>query len=149
MYNESPDNLTVELGPSRVLTGVFALLHVGAIVLTSFLPVSFAVKIPFIVVIALSLAHYIDVHGWRRNRTAVVALRLSGEECALRRRYASAWETGQLVDRWVQPWLTLLVVRSENRRWPTSVVICPDAIAPDTFRRLRVRLRLRTAAARV
>ncbi|HEX9812442.1 MAG TPA: protein YgfX [Burkholderiales bacterium] len=149
MSIESPDSLTIELGPSHVLIGVFVLLHAGTGVLAVILPIALALKIPLVALIALSLVRTVAVHGLRRGGTAVTALLLSEEECLLRRRKANDWETGRLVDSWVQPWLTLLVVRSDGQRWPTSVVILPDAVAPDTFRRLRVRLRLKTAAARV
>jgi hypothetical protein len=146
---ESPDSLTIELGRSRALTIVLVLLHTGATVLTVILHIAIELKIALVAVITLSLVRSAGAHGLRLGRGAVTALMFSEEECALRRRHSSDWETGQLVDRWVQPWLTLLVVRSERRRWPTGIVICPDAVAPDAFRRLRVRLRLRTAAARV
>lgn len=149
MSIESPDSLTIELGRSRALTIVLVLLHSGATVLTVILPIATELKIALVALIALSLVRSAGVHGLRLGRGAVITVMFSENECALRRRNSSDWETGQLVDRWVQPWLTLLVVRSEGRLWPTSIVICPDAVAPDAFRRLRVRLRLRTAAARV
>jgi hypothetical protein len=146
---ESPDSLTIELGRSRALTTILVLLHTGAISLVVVLPLAIELKITLVVLIAMSLVRSVGAHGLRLGRRAVIAVMFSQEECALRRRHSSDWENGRLVDRWVQPWLTLLVVRGESQRWPTSIVICADAVAPDMFRRLRVRLRLRTAAARV
>lgn len=149
MYAASPDSLIVELGSSRALTAVLVLLHVGAAVLAFILPIAFVLKVLVVFLVALSLARSVYRHGLRHSRGAITAMRVTEEEYALRRRNANDWETGRLVDRWVQPWLTIVVVQSDGRRWPTSVVICPDAVASDAFRRLRVRLRLRTAAARV
>ena len=150
MYAESPDSLTVELGPSRVLTAVLVLLHFGAVVLALVVPLALVFRATLVILIALSFYVGVYRHGLRRGGNAIVALMLSGEdECAVRRRNTTEWETGRVVDRWVQPWLTILTVRSDARRWSTSIVICADAVAPDAFRRLRVRLRLRTEAARV
>jgi toxin CptA len=149
LYAESPDSLTLELGSSRVLTAVLAALHGGAGALMLVVPLALAPRIALLALIALSLYRTVSVHGLRRSRDAVTALTLGGDdECALRRRGSTDWEPGRVVDRWVQPWVTLLTVRCENRRRPASVVICADAVAPDSFRRLRVRLRLGTAAVR-
>ena len=126
-----------------------ALLHAGALVIVIVLPIEVAVKVALFALIGLNLARSIGHHGLRRSGVAVVAVMLSGDECALRRRGSNDWEAGRIANCWVQPWLTLLVVRSDARRRATRVVILPDAVAGEAFRRLRVRLRLRTEGARV
>lgn len=41
----------------------------------------------------------------------------------------------------VQPWLVILPLRLEGRRWIRRIAIFPDSLPEQDFRRLRVRLR--------
>jgi hypothetical protein len=41
----------------------------------------------------------------------------------------------------VHPWLTLMTLRLENRRWPLKLMIAADAVEPEPFRRWRVALK--------
>lgn len=150
LYAESPDNLTVELGPSRALTAALVLVHGGAVALGLMLPLALTVRITLVALIAVSLYRSVQRHGLRRAHNAIEALALNvDDDCALRHRGSSEWRPGRLIDRWVQRWLTILVVRCDGHRWAESVVICADALPAERFRRLRVRLRLRTEAAPV
>jgi Membrane-bound toxin component of toxin-antitoxin system len=143
LYAESHDNLVLELGPSHALTGVLVALHAGAALLAVTLPTAIVIRIVLTAAIGASLYRSVRLHATRQARDAVVALMLTGDgDWGVRRRSASDWEPVRLVDRWVQPWLTLLVLRCETRRSPTNVVIGADAVPAEVFRRLRVRLRL-------
>lgn len=146
MYAESPDNFVLALGASRALTVALFVLHAGAGVLAATLPVAIAIRIALTAVIGVSLYRAVRLHGTRRSPDAVLGVMSSGDgDWAVRRRGTLDWQPARLVDRWVQPWLTLLVLRCETRRAPTHVVICADAVPVDAFRRLRVRLRLGAA----
>lgn len=78
--------------------------------------------------------------AWHRSNPSVTALRLSGEggiECRLAGEgdFHKACLQGSTV---VHPWLTVIRLSTGRRH---EVVVCPDAIDADDFRRLRVWLR--------
>lgn len=136
-----------DLGVSRALAVVLSVLHGGALVLGTTLPVQISMRLALTALVALSLYRTLRRYALRRSRDAVVALAFGdGDECALRRRDSAEWEQGRLVSRWVQPLAAILVLRSDGRR-PENVVVTADTLDADVFRRLRVRLCLRTAAA--
>jgi hypothetical protein len=150
LYAESPDNLTLDIGPSYALTTVLLILHGGAGALVLTLPLAMSVRVTLFALIGLSFYRSVHRHGLRQARDAVAILTLNAEgECALRRRGSAEWEPGRLVDWWVRRWLSILLVRGDGRRWPESVVICADAASVEGFRRLRVRLLLQADSARV
>lgn len=144
---QRPDRLVLELGASPALAAVFTALHAGAGVVAVMLPLAWPWRAALLAFVGVSLYLALSRHALRRVPAAVVALALGDEaRCALRRRGSEAWEEGTLVDCWVHARLTLLAVRCHDRRLASSVVIPADGVAAEPFRRLRVRLRLRTAA---
>ncbi|HEX4870106.1 MAG TPA: protein YgfX [Moraxellaceae bacterium] len=102
---------------------------------------------PWRVLLALAVA-LVAVPGWRAAGRARWRLREVGEEWWLdsgarqgmvRLRRARVWR-----------WLVVMEFRGEwqGRSWRERVVVWPDAVAPDDFRRLRVRLRCAPQAPR-
>lgn len=122
--------------PSRLARGISLFLHLLALVAvtaTGGLPLSLRLVVAAGVVLAAALA-------WRAEGARVLRLREVGEEWWLERgarrgmmrlRNAHAWR-----------WLVVLELAGEwqGRRWRERVVVWPDAVPPDAFRRLRVRL---------
>jgi hypothetical protein len=66
-----------------------------------------------------------------------VAVRYVGEEL---------WHSARITLRFIHPWLTVMSLRVEGRRWPVNVVIAVDAVEPEPFRRWRAALKLQTEA---
>lgn len=148
MSTKSFNKIRVELRTSALLVAVFVALHAGAVTIVLFVPLPIAVRIALAALIGASLYRELNRHALRRGRSAVIMFELRAEDgtCALQRRGSPDAEEARLVDQWVYPRLTLLVIRSAQRRWPVSVVIPGDAVEQDSFRRLRAQLRLRSAA---
>ncbi len=57
------------------------------------------------------------------------------------------WHPGEITARFVHPWLTLLSLKLESRRWPIGLAIAADAVEPEPFRRWRVALKFRAIPA--
>lgn len=78
----------------------------------------------------------------RQNAGAVIALEISDEtRCRIFNR-GGAWSEGQvLATTHVTPWLIVVHVAITGRWRARSVLIMSDALAPDAYRRLCVRLR--------
>lgn len=126
---------------------MLVIVHGGAVAIALPLPLPIPVRLVLAVLTLASLYRGVHRHALRRARAAVVGFQMNGGDdgCLLRRRGTEVWEEGRLIDRWVHPWIALAVVRCDGRRTTDRVVIPADAVAPEAFRRLRVRLRLRTA----
>lgn len=143
-----PNSFTIDLRASPTLALVFVLLHGGAVGLALFLPLPVLVRVALVVALTASLYHTLRQHALREWRRAVTAIAFSdaSDECEIRFRGSPVWCPGRLVDRWVHPRLAILVVRLTQSRWPVSVMIPADALGPESFRRLRVRLKLQASA---
>lgn len=148
MFEKSPDSARLELGTSRALAAVLVLLHAGALVIALIVPLHGAIRAALVALLGASLYRALALHALRRAGDAITGFIVREDEsCALRRGRSEQWRESRLLDRWVHPWITILIVREESKWLSSSVVIPADAVAAEAFRRLRVRLRLRSAAA--
>lgn len=132
----------VDLAPSRLaLFGIgVAATATSCIALT--LPWSFAA----------TAATVLAILAWAADRAHVVALRrgpraVRDVEITAGLHFRAAYGDGTVrtgrVDRstCVTAWITTLVWRPDGGRFTRSVLILPDMLPPDDFRRLRVTLR--------
>ena len=135
-------SLQVTLSPSRRLTAVLASAHLG--LATALLPLPWptgwtAAAIAFVLAGAVP---GIVLHALRRSRSAIVRLelRLDG---GIRLHHRDGRQSHGIVnaDSTVTPWLTVVGVKVPGRWRSIHVVVLPDAIDAEDFRRLRVRLR--------
>lgn len=73
---------------------------------------------------------------------AVVAMEITEDACLAVKTRRGDWCACRLSgSSYVSPWLTILVLAEDNRRGARYVVITPDNVDAEDFRRLRVWLR--------
>lgn len=139
--------LRIELRPSRLLQGAILGIHGGAALLVLTLPL----PLPLLPLLLLCLAAVAGAivhlrrsrHG--RDSHAVRALYLAADG-----RWTLVTHQGESVDgslradSYLHPWLTVLNFSGPR---PRTIVLLPDSLDRDVFRRLRVRLRLQGQAA--
>lgn len=129
------------LRPSRYLAALLIAAH--GIALAALLPLA----IPALVKTALaflalcSATHYLRRTAWLAAPTASVALTLEGDQILLTARNGKQLTVRILCDSLVTPWLTILNVLPQGARFAHSVVILPDSMDAESFRRLRVWLK--------
>lgn len=137
MSSSSPIwDVELSLGPSRFCLGLIVTLHGAALLALacSHLPPGLVPLLALAVVAAAWLA-------FRAERARDARLRAVGEEwwletggrhAMVRLRRGRAWR-----------WLVVMDLEGEwmGRRWRERIVAWPDAVSPDAFRRLRVRVR--------
>ena len=134
--------LRFELRPSWIAASILMVVHASAIASVFILPVSILVKLIIVVLVLLSL--------WRNLNQVLLKQR-----AAIRQFIWGADDDWTLIagdgqkkiakilpSSYVQPWMTVLNFDVGHRFRPYSVVLLPDAIDPEMFRRLRVRLTL-------
>ncbi len=136
--------LRLEIGRSRWLAGLLAAGHltVFALLLTLALP-PWAIALAALM-LGASAAHATFLHAWQRLPRAITGLEIA-DDCGLMLRDAGGvWrEAALLPSSFVTPYLTILNFRHPDERRARSVLLLPDNIRPDPFRRLRVLLRWR------
>ena len=128
--------------PSRYLTIVLSIAHVAAAVLVLELQLPVAVMMFHCAVITASFAHALLHHALWRTPDAIVAARLAdATEASLKRRDGRVIDADILGTTYVTPSLTVLNVRERGARAARHIVLVPDNIDAEAFRRLRVLLR--------
>jgi toxin CptA len=136
--------LTIAVGPSRRLTGLLAGLHAFAIALFWLAPLPHWLAILLTAALLGSAWSTLRRHGFRTLRHSLIALRLDADcRCEFQTR-AGAWhEAALLGSSFVSPYLTVLNLKPAGGRLVKHLVIFPDAVNAEDFRRLRVRLKWR------
>lgn len=130
--------LTVDIGVSRLLTGMIVAAHLmaaGALLLAD-LPWTYRVSL--LIAIAAGLGFAVR---------APRALRLRGRaDGGLDIWTAGDWQAVRLLpDTMVLSRCMVLRYQRPGRRWAETRVILPDSLAENDFRRLRVRLRFQSS----
>jgi hypothetical protein len=132
--------LRLEPRRSRRLAVYLAAAHGGALALLPLLPLGMPVVAVLAGLIVLSWAWNQATHVWlRRDRSIVSLVWLADGTWRLTDRGGTTRVCRLRWDSYVHPWLTVLNFTGASR---CSVVLLPDSLDPETFRRLRVRLGL-------
>lgn len=93
-------------------------------------------------VLGLSLGFYLRRIALLRSPQSIVALDLAEDGKFAFQTLNGRWHAAKLrQSSFVSPWLTVLNLNPENARWARNVVIMPDSMQNEEFRRLRVWLR--------
>ena len=140
--NYSLKALYVDLRSSRTLAVLLGASGLGACALLIFLPMSPWLAGLIIVVVVLAVAHALALHALLMLPAAVMNIEITAQGemyCTLRS--GARVVVTVLGNSTVMPWLTVLNLRQAERRLARHVVLLPDSMAADEFRRLRVWLR--------
>jgi hypothetical protein len=128
--------------------GVLLFVHLGGMLLLMAVPVAWPVRLALGALLGWSLYRSLLIHAWRQGPSAIEAIEMDNEAVvSVRLTGREDWHACQINSRFVHPWLTLLSLKIESRRWPVSLAIAADAVEPEPFRRWRVALRYRAVAA--
>lgn len=139
-YSVKPVRLAVQ--PSRRLLSLLVLAGIGACLLVGLLPMPRWLKLVLGAGILLQVAYYIARDVLLRLPWSITALELSSEGVMRCMTCAGNWtDAAVLGDSFVAPWLTVLNLRLPERRFSRHVVMLPDAVDAEAYRRLRVWLR--------
>lgn len=134
--------LKLSIGRSGYLAGLLLLAHAGAMALLWPLAMPAWGKAVVILAMIASLVFFLAHVALLRTPEAVVAIEIKeGGEIVIQTRRGE-WRACRLSSgSYVSPWLTILVLAQDNRRSAHYVVITPDNVDAEDFRRLRVWLR--------
>jgi toxin CptA len=131
----------IRLRRSYWLLATLITIHLGALVIALTMPLSPAIRAGIAIAVLTSLAHTGWQHFLRRNRHAVLGLKITRDGLKVES-HGGEWTTVEiLASSFVSPWLTVLNLHLPQQRLPTYVVLLPDMLGPDEFRRLRIWLK--------
>lgn len=132
----------MQLQPSRLLAAILIIAHVTALCLLLTLPLDAGLLAGATLLLVFSADFSISRHALLRHARSVVRLELTDREHLRWQTRAGSWQSGRILgSSTVAPWLTVLNVRCDGRRWPLHVVLLTDSLDAAAFRRLRVWLR--------
>jgi toxin CptA len=143
-----PARVRIAIRPSRILTGVLGFAHAAAIAVALIVTLPLWAKLLLSAAVGSSCGWSIYHSALLRDKRAIVELEVGEGGRASFRTRDGAWRDAQVQgSSLVLPWLTVLNVLPDGRRRARHVVILPDNVDPEAFRRLRVLLRWSRPAA--
>lgn len=135
--------LEIALRPSRLLTGWLVVGHALAIGCVVIAPMDVAAQVPAILALIASAAWQTLAHGLRRFPGSVVGLHWDADGgVTVRLRDGRELPARIQADSFVSPYLTVVRLKA-NEMLSRAVIVLPDTLDPNTFRRLRVWLKWR------
>ncbi len=138
------ETLTIEVGPSRRLAGLLVGMHVFAAALFWLAPLPHWLAALLMPVLLGSAWHTLRRDGFRKLSYSLIGLRLDADcRCEFQTRTGAWHEAALLGSSFVSPYLTVLNLKPAGGRRVKHLVILPDAIYAEDFRRLRVWLKWR------
>jgi len=136
------NELSIQLQPSSRLAVLLSFAHCTAAGV--FWPLALPVMAKLIITFLLSgsLYYYLRRYVWLVSPRSIVALHLTGRSGCRMKTHADEYiDTVIDTSTFVASYMTVLCLRKERTKRYYTVVILPDSIDTDSFRRLRVWLR--------
>lgn len=134
--------LSIQLRPSRQLAVLLSLAHCTAAGVFWPLALPAVVKVIITLLLAGSLYYYLRRDAWLVSPQSVVTLHLTGKNrCKAEIRAKKSINTIIDASTFVAPYMTVLCLKMEQAYRYRTIVILPDSIDADSFRRLRVWLK--------
>jgi toxin CptA len=124
--------IEINLKPSRALIAALSAMHLLAIAAVWVL--SWPIATSFTVLVLVSFTWC-----WRRKWAVTLKINVKGE--LLLQQDGDWLEVKVLASSLVLPYLTVLNLKLPGRRWPLNIVLLPDSLDAQDYRKLRVWLR--------
>ena len=124
-----------------MLAAILAVVHAGALSLVALLEITWAVKVAICLLLVIQCIVALR-RALLRGSAAVVALEISADDVLSIETRSAGWsEQSVLASTFVAPLLTVMNLCNPATGARCSVVLLPDSLPADDFRRLRVWLR--------
>lgn len=142
MAHYSAKPLAVDLRASRQLAVLLALAGAAALLLVLWLPLPAGVRLALGLLLPAVTVHALLRDALRLLPWSVTALQLAGDGTLRYCTRAGQWQAAQLLgSSCVTAWLTVLALKPSGGWLARGVVLLPDSLEREDYRRLRIRLR--------
>ena len=134
--------LRLALKPSRQLSAWLLFGHITAAVCVLIVAMPLLLQALLAIVLLLNLIYAMTYQAWRRWPTSIVGL-LFERDGGVRVEYRNGTVRAARVlgSSFVAPYLTIVLLKPDQRWLTSTVVILPDTVEPELFRQLRVWLK--------
>jgi toxin CptA len=140
--NRHPPRLALERRPSIILAIALTLIHSAAVAAALHVLPGWYWKLGGCLAIVIHVVWVICRHALLLHPRSIVSLRFSGEDdCEAECRDLSSFAGRVQGCSYVARHLVVVRIKTGARRLRSGVVLLPDSMSSDEFRRLRVRLR--------
>jgi toxin CptA len=137
-----PPSVHVVLSPSRIAGAGIGVLAAATIALTIALPLQPLVQLAMSAAVVVWAGWSFHVDALHRGRIAVTDVRLAPDLILVVCMGDGSLLAGQVrASTYVGAWVTTIVWRPDGRRWSRAILVLPDMLPEEEFRRLRVMLR--------
>lgn len=142
MQHYSVKPLQATLLPSRLLAALLTAMHLLAVLPVVLVPLDAVLRLMLALALVCSLLYYGYRHGLPQSGAAVDGLHLAADGTFSVHLRQGDWQPVEVRgSSFVQPWLTVLHLDLAGRRRCLALVVLPDMLPREDFRRLRVWLR--------
>ena len=129
--------------PSRILIALLSIGHLGAIAILLPLYIPLVIKLGLTIVLVVSLVIALRKQPGRVGEGGVQTLIWKADgDWLLETTEGESLNATLHESTYVHPWLVVLNFRQENKSGLLSFALAPDALDSETFRELRVRLKV-------
>jgi len=136
----------ISVRPSVLIAVAISILHVGAAAVVWLVPIPVLGKAVFTLAIAVSLIYFMARDAALHASRSIVALELREEGGIACQTRNGAWlECELLGSSYVAPGMTIINLRARGWMGYRRVILVPDNVDVEDFRRLRTWLRWRAA----
>ena len=137
-----PPAVHVVLAPSRIAGAGIGVLAAATIALTIALPLETPLQVALITTAVAWAGWSFRVDALHRGRFAVTEVRVAPDLLVVACMGDGRLVAGQVrTSTYVGAWITTIVWRQDGRRRSRSILVLPDMLPAEDFRRLRVMLR--------
>jgi hypothetical protein len=137
-----PPSVHVLLGPSRIVGAAIGVAALGTLAIVFLLPADAWQQALAVFAVLAWAAVTFWVVALRRSRFAITELRLAPDLVLVAHMGDGRLVAGHVrSSTYVGPWVTTIVWRADGAYWSRAVLVVPDMLAAEDFRRLRVMLR--------
>ena len=142
MSHYSAKPLALDLRSSRQLAALLALAGVASLLLVCWLPLPATLRFTLVLLLPAATGYALLRDALRLLPWSVTALQLAGDGTLRYRTRDGRWRGARLLgDSCVTAWLTVLVLVPAGSRFARGVVLLPDSLGREDYRRLRIQLR--------
>ena len=139
------ERLTIAVGPSRWLVVLLAGMHAFSSAMIWLAPLPHWLAVLLMPALLGSAWHTLRRDGFRALQHSLIALRIDEDcRCEFQNRTGEWHDAALLGSSFVSSYLTVLNLKPANGRLVKHLVVLPDAVSAEDFRRLRVWLKWRS-----
>jgi hypothetical protein len=142
-----PPSVHIVLGPSRIVGAGVGIAALGTLAVVFLLPADAWQQAAAVLVVVTWAVAIFGVVALRRGRFAITELRLAPDLVLVVHRGDGRLVAGHVRrSTYVGAWVTSIVWRADGAFWSRAILIVPDMLPAEDFRRLRVMLRYARSA---